>query len=876
MFVKRKNLGAAVKNIEKGLFRHIVSNVVIFSMVIMGILVYSANRNYERQMDNISAYIDVLSDRTALHVSDVLRDKRNAISSIAYLYGKSMHSADSVEREYLARLEYSSGFDMIRFINSYGESFTSDGKVADVKDRDYFMNGIRGISGNTVIDESRFSGEKLIGTYVPVVYGGEVCGVMVGFMNEQTVSRMLDTNLYSFDAFTAILDKNGNVVGQYDTDEFGTAGSFDDIKQYIRENDRDNVYEAVMRQDETGFAFTGAGGISDGKLVPISGTDWTLMQLFPSRAAADMISRVNDDERVTMLLFAAVLGYAALQIIYAVRRKTAYDHYNEGERQMIALLRGVTDDYICLINVDLTTEKEVRYRLNNNDALADWDDGNNDYSHCIENYAFSAVCPEDRAEFLNKTKLPVLRDVLAKQKDFYIEYDGMVGGRRRRLQGKFTVNNGVSGKPELQIGIRDITEMTDELLRAKTAAEKANKAKSDFLTNMSHDIRTPMNAIVGISELMANEDGLSDKLKAYIHKLQLSSRHLLSIINDILDMSKIESGEVYLSEEEIDIAEQIRQTESIIRSQAEEHGQSFAVSWHDVRHRYLIADGVRIRQILINILSNSVKYTPDGGSIRLDITERESADPAYADFHICVSDNGCGMKPEFVKRIFEPFTREESSVTNKIQGTGLGMSIAKELIVLMGGSISVKSEPGRGSSFDIELKLKTDPAKPEEQITNINDNAETYRDDPVSTGSILRGMHFLCAEDNELNAEILKDMLKLCGADCVICRDGREITEAFENVKPGEYDAILMDVQMPVMNGLYAARVIRTGRNPLGRSIPIIAMTANAFSEDVRSTLDAGMNAHITKPIDIAALEKAMKVLKNKDSGCAKTGEAKC
>lgn len=863
MFVAGRGLETAVKNNEKGLLRHIIVNIVLLIMVVLFIFAYAAQRNYERQMSNISAYVDVLSDRTALHVGDVLRDKRNAIASISYLYGKSMHSEDGVEREYLAKLEYNSGFDLIRFVNADGESFTSDGKAADVGDRDYYRNGINGISGNTVVDESRFNGAKLIGTYVPVYYGGEVCGVMIGFLNEQTVSRILDTKLYGYDAFTIIFDRNGAVIGQYNDDDFSEADSFEDIEERIDENDRQAVYDAIRQQSEISFEFTGQGGLSDGRLIPIAGTDWCLMQLFPSKAAANMIKEVNEDERITLLMFAIVMIYAGLQIVYAVRRKTAYDHHNEGERQMIALLKGVTDDYIFLINVDLATEREVRYSLNGGDDIADWDDGNNDYSHSIEKYAFSVVCPEDRAEFLDKTKLSVLKKVLAAQKDFYIEYDGMMSGRKRRLQGKFRLNNGISGKPEMNIGIRDITEITDELLSAKNAAEKANKAKSDFLTNMSHDIRTPMNAIVGISELMANEDGLSDKLRAYIHKLQLSSRHLLSIINDILDMSKIESGEVSLNEEEIDLRDQIIQTESIIRSQAEEHGQSFTVSLHDIRHRYLIADGVRIRQVLINLLSNAVKYTQDGGSIELDITELDADDPELAHFHIRVRDNGCGMKPEFVKRIFEPFTREESSVTNKIQGTGLGMAIARELIALMGGNISVESEPGKGSCFDISLKFKMDHGNKADRMPDDDYDADAS-DAGTAGGSILQGRRFLCAEDNELNAEILKDMLKMYGASCEVCRDGRELTDRFESVKPGEFDAILMDVQMPVMNGLYAARVIRTGRNPLGRSIPIIAMTANAFSEDVQSTLNAGMDAHITKPIDIAALEKALRVIADK------------
>ena len=518
----------------------------------------------------------------------------------------------------------------------------------------------------------------------------------------------------------------------------------------------------------------------------------------------------------------------------------------------------------------------------------------------------------------------------------------------------------------------------EETSKALAAAQAATKAKGQFLSNMSHDIRTPMNAIIGVTSLMEHEADNPEKQRYYIKKLQTSGRHMLGLINDILDMSKIESGEVQLTMESVKMAEQAGQIESIIRSQSSEKGQSFTIRVHEVTHEYLIGDCIRIRQIFLNLLTNAVKYTPSGGSILFEISELPCEDPDYATILTSVIDNGLGMSEEFQKHIFEPFTREKNSTINKIQGTGLGMSITKSLVDLMGGTITVQSELGKGSRFDVTLTLPIDKdamtvsgigsvllVSDEEMLAenikaalretsvelsvvdDLDEALAFLRDTPadvillsgylsadklanavrllrqaaktaelifccdyahrdrvrealVGSGvdgliarpfffenfllavehsredgsfasndvnrSPLCGKRFLCAEDNDLNAEILEALLDIHGAYCNICPDGAELVKAFAEVKPGDYDALLVDVQMPNMNGMDATRAIRNGDNPLGKTIPIIAMTANAFSTDVQECLDAGMDAHLAKPLDINALEQVVNELVNKAS----------
>mgnify|MGYP000996280231 CR=1 FL=1 len=335
-----------------------------------------------------------------------------------------------------------------------------------------------------------------------------------------------------------------------------------------------------------------------------------------------------------------------------------------------------------------------------------------------------------------------------------------------------------------------------------------------------------------------------------IYLAEKSGQLLLGIINDILDMSRIESGKTTLNVEKMNLPQQVSQLDSIIRQQAGQRRQTFTVNTH-LQHENVLADPNRLNQVLMNILSNAVKYTPKGGHIRLEVEELPRNEH-FARYRFVVQDDGIGMSEEFQKTLFDPFTREEKSGTNKVQGTGLGMAITKSIVDLMGGTIHVESTTGKGTRFEVVLEFPIDAEADTVQEAQVLPEEE-------ETASPLSGMKFLCAEDNAINAEILEMLLEANGASCTICSNGQEIVDAFASVKPGEYDMILMDVQMPVMDGLEATRRIRSGENPLGRIIPILAMTANAFLEDMQKSREAGMDEHLSKPVDIAALEQTVK-----------------
>ena len=408
---------------------------------------------------------------------------------------------------------------------------------------------------------------------------------------------------------------------------------------------------------------------------------------------------------------------------------------------------------------------------------------------------------------------------------------------------------------EMEESNKKLKKAKDITTEALQTAENANKAKTDFLSNMSHDIRTPMNAIIGMTSLIRHDAGNKAKVIEYADKIDISSQHLLGIINDVLDMSKIEAGKTVFKYTDFSILDFITELNTIFHSQIDEKNQTLTIIKENIRHEWVNGDQVHLMQIFSNLVSNAVKYTQEGGKIQFLVEECETKSSVYAKYRFLVSDNGMGMSADFKDTIFDAFTRAESSMTNKIQGTGLGMAIAKNLVEAMGGTIDVESELGQGSCFEVLIDLRI----AEDRFVSSAEQVE--KDEPA--GNVLKGMRFLCAEDNELNAEILMELLKIEGAECTICENGKRVLEAFEQSAPGDYEMILMDVQMPVMNGYEATKAIRRSSHELAKTIPIIAMTANAFSEDIQHSLAAGMNAHVSKPVEMKVLEKTIRSIKS-------------
>ena len=401
-----------------------------------------------------------------------------------------------------------------------------------------------------------------------------------------------------------------------------------------------------------------------------------------------------------------------------------------------------------------------------------------------------------------------------------------------------------------RLAASDTQKLNGKLEVALKKAEEASLAKTRFLNNMSHDIRTPMNVILGYAQLMEDELNGKDMPETLEHleKLQQSGNLLLSIINNVLDMARIESGKMELDENYCQIEDVQKSLIEIFEDEAKKKNITYNFRMN-VEHGHILTDITKVKEILVNILSNAIKYTPDGGSVIVNVDELPCDEPGYMRVRTRVSDTGIGMSEDYLTKIFEAFTREQNTTKSKIAGTGLGMSIVKKYVDLLGGTIEVESELGKGSTFTVTLKHK---------IADESYYVKKYAENPVKGSEILEGRKILLAEDNDLNAEIAEAILERAGLNIERVEDGIQCVNRITEMPAGTYDMILMDIQMPNMNGYKATQAIRHLSDKDKACIPIIAMTANAFEEDKRDAIAAGMNGHIAKPIQV---EKLLSIL---------------
>ena len=556
---------------------------------------------------------------------------------------------------------------------------------------------------------------------------------------------------------------------------------------------------------------------------------------------------------VSNMIYVAVLFiiFIVFMAIYTFSREPFAA--NKNKKMVDRILSAVTDDFVFLVEVDVKTRIEKIFFVSKGPHPQWSDKKTHKYDESIKEYADVVVAPEDRKRFLEVTEFNALMEYFKNNdNECIIEYDVIVNGGRRRYQGKFTLSLQDSEGAKIYVGVRDTTLIEEErteynrkLMSALAQAEEANKGKSYFLFNMSHDIRTPLNAIIGYSELAKNHLDEKEVLDDYIYKIQTCGRQLLGLIGDVLDMAKIESGNLEISEKPCLCQDLMSDIMISVNESAKKKGLEFEASGNAC-HSTILCDKVKVQKILLNILSNAVKYTPKGGKISLSVQEKIREDEGLSDFTFIVKDNGIGISKEFLPYIFNSFSRERNATISGVSGTGLGMTITKRLVDAMGGKIEVESQQNMGTTVTVSITFS--------RLVGLEEKREEIIPD-----AFLKGIRVLLVEDNEINGEIASEMLRERKVNVDLVTNGKECIDALLEKDAGYYDLVLMDIQMPVMDGYEATRIIRRFSDKDKRLIPVIAMTANAFEEDKQKAFQSGMNGHLAKPVEMRHLIQALK-----------------
>ena len=530
----------------------------------------------------------------------------------------------------------------------------------------------------------------------------------------------------------------------------------------------------------------------------------------------------------------------------------------KNERYQKELIQALSIDYnfVWFFNLDTGVGSLLRNNVESGNVFNSFLGREIILEESMDLYVRNFVYEEDQEFVRTAFSREKMLAELSEKRVYYLNYRICNGGRIRYFQMKAVRAGSWNESRGVVLGFRNIDEetrnemeRTRQLEDALSSAKKASKAKSVFLSNMSHDIRTPMNAIVGFTNLAIAHMDQQSQVEEYLEKIKSSGNHLLSLINDVLDMSHIESGKMHIEEKLCSLPEILDGLYNILQADVKAKQLSLRIESVDILDEEIYCDKLRLDQVLLNLLSNAVKYTEKGGNIYVRVAETPGAMSGYANYEFLIKDTGIGMSEEFVTKIFEPFNRELDSTTSGIQGTGLGMAITKNIVEMMGGTISVKSEKGIGSEFKVSFTFRVNTG---EKMIHMSE-FENIMSLEEKLAEVPKG-RILLAEDVELNQEIAATILGDAGFETEIAGNGQIAVEMLAKSEPGYYQVILMDVQMPVMNGYEATKEIRRMENKELASIPIIAMTANAFEEDKQEALRSGMNGHIAKPIDIDVL----------------------
>jgi len=815
--------------------------VVLFIALFLFFYAYTDYNNKIAVSQNTDHAIN-LSEQMADRISLLLETGVGSIKDFSQII-VAVYGGKLPEPEEISSLLEGSMFDYIEITDKDGIGHKSDGRNAYLGDRTYIIEGLKGNSGVDIVFNSRITNETLLIFYTPLKVKGEVIGVLTGHFRQQRLSKMLEVTHHGIKVNTYMCMGDGSVIAGPE----GTDGK--DISSCLLAdggigNIAKSVGDALTAKAISTFEYSIDAGRGITAVCPIEGFEFSIVEDFPPEMTKSVEGAFSFGG--LMLLLSIAISFV-LYITYVIRHnaKIRLLLVNENEEKL-RIIEGINSLFSSFVFVSL--KKDTYSYLRQSPEIPSSLPMNGKYSDFLSSFTPRIMPAHGEAMSIAEMLQPSYLEKHLSEGNKVISSEYMSkrdDGERWECCYIILIEED-GGKPsKVLIVLQDIDSLKKveiqnqkKLEQALERADKASHAKTDFLSHMSHDIRTPMNAITGMTEIARKSIGDDGKVLDCLNKIKMSSDLLLSLINEVLDMSRIESGRITLSLAPFSLKACIDDTSAIMLTQTAKKNIDFSIESGDVMNDYVEGDKSRLEQIFVNILGNAVKFTPEGGKIKFLYSE-ELID-GKSMYRFAIKDNGIGMDKEFLQHIFEPFSRATDSRIEKTEGTGLGMAITHSIVIMMGGEIKVESEKGVGSVFTVTIPLKT--AKKEER----KDEGESFK---IEDG-MYKGKRLLLCEDNELNREIALSFLSEYGFETDTAADGWEAVECVKKHDKGYYDIILMDIQMPIMNGYDATKEIRaTGKAPLGKT-PIIAMTADAFQEDVEKALDAGMDDHISKPID--------------------------
>lgn len=969
--------------------RNLIITVCAAVVVVILALVVFMNVNTQRIIDQNTQYLDTSANQTVRRVNDTFASSLQSVQTAAVVYGDAI-SDEGFNPRTAATILDNAQFDHTFFIDAQGTAYNNDGTTADATDREYYIEGVQGKSGMCYVNDTIFDGQNSVVFYAPVVLNDEVVGIMASVLREESLTEVMTTEFYGQSTPTYLCERNGTMVAMAGSVK-PDARNIDEI--FIARGLNEEQLAALDVDIEEGntvsFTYDTSEGTGNTFVTKLPDFDWMLVRSFPASITNEMLLRANTSG---FILVGGVLLAAIVVIVVLTMQARRENQELLLERQEATrIIDASTNLFDSLFTVDLekhtyeflkndSQQKSIPPRGNASDLRQFFDkiiDKNS-----LSTDAHEKFDKDNIASILTPGVRFIQEEWRTNDRENPCWYQASILCLARDAQGKPT---------SALVAIQDVTDAKAEELRAHIAledafkaAEHASQAKSDFLNSMSHDIRTPMNSIMGLTAIAGMHVNDPERVRECLTNITSASRHLLGLINEVLDMAKIESGSIDLAEEPFDLSESIENLITMMNPQIAAKHQELKVELVDIKHEHVLGDPTRLQQVFVNIMGNSVKFTPEGGTIGLRITELPSSIQSSACYEFEFSDTGCGMSEEFMKRLFEPFSRANDSRTTKVEGTGLGMAIVKSVVSLMSGTIDVESKEGEGTTFTVMVHMKLRDAEQEdlsdlegipvlvvdddevacegacillddigmksefrlsgpagiEAVKNRLDNdpyrvvildwrmpgmsgleaakhireatneavpiiilsaydwsmieqearqvgVDAFISKPLFRSRLVQvmkellvgemksvidekamleelafqGKRVLLTEDNPMAAEIARELVEMTGAAVEHAENGKLALDMLLEHEPGYYDIVLMDIQMPVMNGHEAAAAIRAqaDKRPDMGQIPIVALSADAFAEDVRHARSAGMNDHMSKPLEIETLVRMLK-----------------